>query len=143
MGDILGYYHRLPQRLDETPQFDFQEGNGIVLIDAHAANVWVLYLPPTPNLMAYNAGTVPALLAYPIPEEFANYLGLAGASQLATADNQYALRQVLAQDAMMELGAAQSRAWDKLPIWLKRPRWGNTRRRRLGHVPGAYVVAEQ
>jgi hypothetical protein len=142
MGDILGYYHRLPRRLDECPRFDFQEGNGVVLIDGHESQVWVLYLPPTPNLMLYTAQTAQTLLTYPIPEEFANYLAGHAASKLAVADNQYGLAQMLRGDAQEELAGAQARAWDKLPIWLKRPRWGNGRRRGIGRVPGFYPVNE-
>lgn len=144
MGDILGFYDRLPLDPDRAPRFDFREGNGIVFIDGHESNVWPLFLPPTPNLMLYNAGTVPVLLAYQIPEEFANYLASHMAAKLAIADNQYALAQQLTMDAQIELASAQSRAWDKLPVWLKRPLFGSNRRhRRLGHVPGAYAVAEQ
>jgi hypothetical protein len=140
IGDILGYYTRLPRHLDECPRFDFQEVNGQVIIDAHASWVWLLYLPPTPNLMAYNAGTDPALLNYPVPEEFANYLASHAAARLAVADNQYALAAALRQDAAEELAAAQARAWDKLPVWLKRPRWGQRHRHYLGRVPGFYAV---
>ena len=140
MGDMLGYYTREPLVLDECPRFDFQEISGAVTIDAPQATVWPLYLPPTPNLMLYNAGTAQPLLTYPIPEEFANYLACHAASKLALADQQYALAGALKQEAQEELAAAQARARDKLPVWLKRPRWGTRRRHGLGRVPGFVAV---
>jgi hypothetical protein len=140
MGDILGYYTRPPHRLDECPRFDFQEISGAVVVDANWAQVWPLYLPPTPNLMLYTAATNPTLLAYPVPEEFTNYLACHAASKLAVADQQYSQAVALDTEAQQELASAQMRAWDKLPVWLKRPRWGKRHRHGLGHVPGFEAV---
>ncbi len=138
LGDVLGYYTRAPHKLDDVPRFDFQETSNTVWVDTHDGNVWVLYMPPVPDLMAL-AGA--ALLAATLPEELANYLSAVAGYKLAVADQNYGLAQMLKADAQEELVAAQNRNWDKLPLWLKRPRMQHRRRHWPGHVPGFCPVA--
>jgi hypothetical protein len=121
LGDVLGYYERQPHRLDETPWFDFNEGDNVVRIDGHRDSVWPVYQLPCPDLTAVAAAD---LAAYTLPRRFKAYLAYMVGGELAKADGDAALAGVNYGLAEKALGRAQQRAWDALPVWLKRPRWG-------------------
>lgn len=91
LGDILGVWTGNPQGTYQYYGLRFEEqDNAVYLPDGPQASVWVEYMLPCPDLNAFNATTQPALLAYPIPVRFRNFLAWSAAGHLCRADGQVA-----------------------------------------------------
>ena len=140
MGDILGYYTRAPRNPEDAPEFDFNEGNGVVNIGSHHSSVWPVYLLPCPDLTAVAAAALPA---YTLPMRFKAYLAYMAGGELAKADGDANLAGTNFGLGEKQLAREQSRAWDALPSWLKRFRLPRRHEHRRMHAaPGAVTPGE-
>ncbi|CAK0781000.1 hypothetical protein CCP3SC15_850011 [Gammaproteobacteria bacterium] len=83
MGDIVGVYDRDPLATTLFTPLPFEERNGEVLVLDPAAEVYVEYQAPAPELLGLTAA---ALSATVIPRRFAAALALNAAGHLLQAD---------------------------------------------------------
>ena len=91
LGVILGVWTANPQGTYQYYGLRFEEqDNAVFLPDGAQALVYVEYMLPCPDLNAFNAGTNPALLNYPVPVRFRNFLAWSAAGHLCRADGQVA-----------------------------------------------------